>query len=79
VLLPWAERIAPAGERIARALTPDVIAGVLEGVPDAWLADEPRFDSPAAHRAAYAGWFGRRVAAAALFSEEAERARHAIV
>ena len=79
VLLPWASRIAGAGERIAARLTPGVIAAALAAIPDAWLADEQHFDSPAAHRAAYAQYFERRLASAALFVEEAEHARHAIV
>jgi len=79
VLLPWATAPRAAGERIALALDAATFARVLAEIPDAWLADEPRFATPDAHRAAYARWLERRLAAAPRFSEEAERARHAVV
>jgi hypothetical protein len=79
VLLRWATRLASAGERLAPALGRDVIERVLGDIPDDWLADEPRFATPAAYRAAYAGWLTRRLASASVFTEEAERARVALV
>lgn len=79
VLLPWAGGIAAAGERIAAKLNREVLAGVLAAIPDAWLADDQHFDSPAAHRAAYAQYFERRLAHAAMFVEEAEHARDCLV
>ena len=65
--------------RIAAVLTAAVIQKVLAEVPDDWLTDEPRFATPAEHRAAYARYLERRLAAAPVFTEEAERARHALV
>jgi hypothetical protein len=79
VLLPWASALGPAGERLAARLGPDVIARVLSDVPDAWLAGEPGLASPEAHRAAYARHLERRLAAAPVFVEEAERARAQLV
>jgi hypothetical protein len=79
VLLPWATGIAAAGERLRAKLTPGAIAAVLADVPDAWLVDDSRFASPDAARAAYADYFAQRLAAAASFTEEAERARTALV
>jgi len=79
VLLPWADGIAAAGARLAPRLGRDVLEAILAAVPDAWLRDEPRFPSAAAHRAAYVDHLARRVAAATLFVEEAERARAALV
>ncbi len=78
-LLPWATGIAAAGARLAPRLTPEVIESVLARVPDDWLAGEPRFASPGAHRAAYAFHFSRRLTAAATFEEEAQRARARLV
>jgi hypothetical protein len=78
VLLPWAAAVAAAAERLAprvRAALPQVLAEV----PDAWLEGEPRFASPAEHRAAYAELLGRRLDASPIFVAEAERARTAIV
>ena len=78
VLLPWATGLDAAGERIAPRLR-DAVERVLAEVPDAWLAGEPRFASPAEHRAAYARYLARRLEAAPIFVEEAERARDALV
>jgi hypothetical protein len=79
VLLPWANGLAAAGERIAPRLARDAVERALAEVPDAWLAGEPRFASPAEHRGAYAGYLARRLEAAPIFVEEAERARDALV
>ena len=79
VLLPWASALAVAAAAMAPKLGADTVARVLAEIPDAWLAGEPRFDSPAAHRAAYAGVLAERLAAAPAFLEEAERARGALV
>jgi hypothetical protein len=79
VLLPWATRLTAAGERLAALLGRETIRRVLAEVPDSWLAFEPRFASPNEHREAYARYLERRLAAAPIFLEEAERARHAFV
>ena len=79
VLLPWASELAAAGERLAARLGGAVADRVLAELPDDWLGDEPRFATPADHRAAYAGYLERRLAAAPIFLEEAERARAALV
>jgi len=79
VLLPWAGALGAAGERLADRLRGDVVAGVLEGVPDAWLGSEPGFATPGDHRAAYVRWLDRRLASAAVFEEEARRARQDLV
>jgi hypothetical protein len=52
---------------------------VLAEVPDDWLAVEPRFASPSEHRAAYVAYLERRLEAAPIFLQEAERARLALV
>jgi hypothetical protein len=79
VLLPWASDVAGAGARLAPRLDPAAFARVLAAVPDEWLAGEPRFADPDAHRAAYASWLEHRLAAAPHFIAEAERARLALV
>jgi hypothetical protein len=79
VLLPWAGRLAEAGARLAPRLDAGTVQRVLAEVPDGWLTGEPRFADAAAHRAAYAGVLERRLAAAPVFLEEAERARSALV
>jgi len=79
VLLPWATQIGAAGGRLTARLTRAEFERVLAEVPDAWLTDEPRFSTPAQYRMAYADYLERRLAAAPVFVEEAERARHAVV
>lgn len=79
VLLRWATDIAEAGNRIAVVLTPALVQRVLAEVPDDWLGGETRFESPKEHRAAYARYLERRLAASAVFTQEAERARDALV
>jgi hypothetical protein len=79
VLLPWASELAAAAARLAPRLGADTVARVLAGIPDDWLEGEPRFASPAEHRAAYARFLMRRLESSSLFLEEAERARGALV
>jgi hypothetical protein len=79
VLLPWASGIRAAGARLAARLGNGVIEDVVARVPDALLGNEPRFPDRAAHRAAYVAHFTRRLAAARVFVEEAERARAELV
>jgi hypothetical protein len=79
VLLPWATGIRSAGERLGGALAREALARAVAEVPDAWLADEPRFPTPAEHRAAYVDHLARRLLAASTFVEEAERARAELV
>ena len=77
VLLPYAGSILEADERLARKVTPELLAGIVEAVPDDWLAaDSGRTAAdPATRRAAYVDYLERRHAAPRAFAEEAERAR----
>lgn len=78
-LLRWARDIAGQGARMAAALTPSAITAVLAEVPADWLTDEARFTSPAEHREAYAQYLRERLASSTIFTEEAERARDAVL
>jgi hypothetical protein len=75
VLLPWAKRLRAAHERLVPLLSNGAIASAVGKVPDEFLAGDDRFASTDSARAAYAGHLERRLAAAPLFLEEAERAR----
>lgn len=79
VLLPWATRLAAAGQRLAPRLGADSVARVLAAVPDDWLRGDSRLATPAEHRAAYARWFAARLEAAPAFTEEAKRAHAHLV
>ena len=75
VLLPFATDLAAADAALAARLTTERIAAITELIPDDWLDDDPVFPSKAAHRAAYADYFARRLHAPRAFAEEAARAR----
>lgn len=70
VLLPWAERLAEADRDLRPALDAGRIATILDELPDGW-ASEPR--------GRYLDHFVRRLEAASVFVEEAERARAGLV
>lgn len=79
VLLPWAEQLAQAGQRLGETLTDELIAGITAQLPDAWLAPLPAAPAPDDQRAAYAAWLRQRRAAIPQLMEEAARARTARV
>jgi hypothetical protein len=79
VLLPYASALRAADERLAPRLGREVLEAVVALVPDGWLLGEARFATAAEHRAAYVEQLSRRLEAAAIFVEEAERARAGLV
>lgn len=52
-LAPFAPDVASAAAELAPRVTGELLAGCAAQVPDAWLLDEPGFDSPDALRHAY--------------------------
>jgi hypothetical protein len=54
VLKPFAPDVAAAAADLAPRVTEDLLAEVTAEIPDAWLADEPGFESPDALRRTYA-------------------------
>jgi hypothetical protein len=79
VLLPWASRVEEIDPFLRTRLNEGVFAGILEHVPDDWLLPEPGIAGPQAKRQAYIEYLMQRLNAAALFVEEAIRARDALV
>jgi hypothetical protein len=79
VLLPWATEIASAGSIAREKLTPEVIESIVGLVPDEWLEAIPGDAGTAERRAAYVNFFRRRLAAAAIFEQEATHARSRLV
>ncbi len=53
-LLPFDPDLAGAAAELAPLVTEDLLAEVTAEIPDAWLADEPGFDTPDDLRRAYA-------------------------
>ncbi len=77
VLLPFADAIDAADERLAAAITPALLDGVVAAIPDAWLDDDPLFDHRDAQRRAYAHFLTERLRAPRNFAIEARRAHEA--
>ena len=75
VLLSAATELDAADTWMASRLTPDVVAGVVALIPDAWLDDDPLAASKPVQREAYASYFARRLQAPRAFAQEAVRAR----
>jgi hypothetical protein len=79
VLLRYAGSIAAAGEQLRPRLTEDELSGVLAAVPDGWLLPESDAETPKQKKTVYLEYFGARLDAAHIFTEEAERARKELV
>jgi hypothetical protein len=77
VLLSLASRLAEVDAQMKTRLAVEKIAGIVELVPDAWLADDPGFEGKARQREAYLNYFATRLEASDVFLEEALRARAA--
>jgi hypothetical protein len=75
VLLPWATEIRDADTALAAMLTPKVIDGVLDLIPDDWLSDELRFANAAEHRAAYRDYLLHRLESPRHWMEDAADAQ----
>ena len=69
VLRARAGDLGAVDERSAAALTPEVLAGILDAIPEDWLSGDP-----GATRAAYARYFRDRLTAPRPFLGEAARA-----
>jgi hypothetical protein len=79
VLLKHAGALGEADAAMSALFSPALIREVVALVPDAWLATDGAFASPAAVRAAYVQHLSRRLQQPRAFFEEAQRARAALV
>jgi hypothetical protein len=75
VLLKFASGLEEADAELRARILTDKIAGIVALIPDAWLADDPGFDSKTQQRNAYLNYFTARLAASNIFVKEALRAR----
>jgi hypothetical protein len=75
VLLKFASGLEEADAEIKARMVTDKIAAIVELVPDAWLADDPGFESKVQQRDAYLTYFTARLASSGVFVKEALRAR----
>ena len=82
VLLPWASELEEADTAFRSILKPEVVAGIVELLPDEWLVNYPGADSgegPAAIREVYREFLTMRIAASDKFVKEAMHARKATI
>ena len=74
-LTPFGPDIASAAAELAPLVTEDLLAEVTAEIPEAWLADEPGFDSPAALRAVEGVCGGGKAAGQAAGDDAGRRFR----
>ena len=79
ILLPWASCIEAADAALRPLLSEDLLANIVESVPDEWLVPLDSSDKPADRRAGYIGYLKQRLHAASNFVEEALHARAELV
>ena len=77
ILLPFADDLSGAGQRIKQQLEPAMFGEVVGLIPEEWL--EADGSEAEAKRAVYAGFLSERWANSEIFLEEARRAREALV
>jgi hypothetical protein len=75
VLLRYAKNLEEVDSGLAARLTPELLAAIVDLIPDDWLDDDPNFADPAEQRAAYLAYLTRRLESPRAFVEEAVRAR----
>ena len=75
ILLRHADSISDAGKRMRARIDAGALAAIMAAIPEAWLDPFDPFASPREMRAAYLDFLVRRLDAAPIFTEEAERAR----
>jgi hypothetical protein len=79
VLLPWATELETVNEEFSAVLTHELIQAIVALIPEEWLSSESAFESPSAHRAAYAGFLATRTANSEIFVKEAQHARTSVI
>lgn len=77
ILLPFADDIAGANERIRDKLKPEMFTAFASLIPEAWLEAETA--EADAKRSVYAGFLAERLKNSEIFLEEARRAREALI
>ncbi len=79
VLLPHATELARADARLKPLLTPEILEKIVQAIPDSWLEEGSIFATSEEHRQAYLTYLLERLTASAIFVEEAQNARAALV
>jgi hypothetical protein len=74
ILLPFAGALRDVDARLSEKLSPEIINGIVELIPDDWLGGEPQFKSVEEHRRAYSEYLLTRLVAPRGFVEGAQNA-----
>jgi hypothetical protein len=74
VLLPFASALREVDAHLSEQLSPEVINGIVELIPEDWLGNEPQFASTREHRRAYAEYLLARLVAPRNFALETTNA-----
>jgi hypothetical protein len=75
VLLPFVTRTAEADAELAPRLTPEALRGIVDLVPDEWLADEPGFAGAEEVRDAYVAYLTARLRGPRAWARALEEVR----
>jgi len=79
VLLPVASMLEQADRLLKQRLSPEVLHGIVDMIPDVWLEEYSLFPNQHAHRVAYLEYLLDRLAHSHIFVEEALHARDQFV
>jgi hypothetical protein len=79
VLLPWASEMELADERFRSILTPERIRSIVSMIPDLWLITESSLASAQENREVYYQFLINRLSHSAIFLNEAQHARKALI
>jgi hypothetical protein len=79
VLLPQAAQLETVDAEFRSVLTPERIHSIVSLIPDEWLADGSSGESASEQRQVYVQFLESRLASSAIFVQEAQYARKALV
>lgn len=79
VLLPQAEQLDQADEKMKKILSSDVLRSITDLIPDSWLMHKDSDQSPAALRDVYFQFLNTRIQHSSIFVNEAKNARESSI
>lgn len=79
VLLPQAEQLDQADEKMKKILSSDVLRSITDLIPDSWLMHKDSDQSPSALRNVYFQFLNTRIQHSSIFVNEAKNARESAI
>ena len=79
MLLPQASQIAEADAQLRPLLSSEKIRAIVSLIPDNWLEEWPGGETPDQVREVYYQFLTTRIAASAVFVNEAQHARETLI